>query len=256
MKVLFLIAMSLSSMIVSSQMVHQNDDGRTITIPVIFHVISSKKNVEIDSYVTSELIKKEIEDLNANYSASNDMTNLHSDFKSKVGNPNIKFYLADYKVKNGVSGIIRKTKPNKSSKIEPSNYLNIFITEGGNTTSMSPGHNVSINYKDVGKGGQTVTHELGHYFGLWHVWGSSNCRKIKWFSNRSDYIKDTPEQKNCTDISRKKPCPTVLDNSNKNFNNFMDYSSCRCMFTKEQAVKMRINIINDRPEIYKNSKIN
>ena len=241
---------------VSGQVKEAKDDNRTIKIPVIFHVISSENSPHIDSWVSTELIRKEIKDLNDNYSASNDMSNLHTEFKVKVGNPNIEFYLADFKGSDNVNGIIRvKTvrKYGTDNQIDTNKYLNIYISDDNNSTSMSPYHNVRINYKDLGAGGQTVTHELGHYFGLWHVWGASNCRKIKLFSNRNDFIEDTPEQKNCTDLSRAKPCPDILNNTNINFNNFMDYSACRCMFTEKQAIEIRNNIIKYRPEIFSNS---
>ena len=114
-------------------------------------------------------------------------------------------------------------------------------------------HKVHVNFRNIGDGGHSVTHELGHYFGLWHVWGKSNCKKIKIGTSRTDDIADTPTQTNCTDKSRNKTCPEILTKRNFNANNFMDYSSCRIMFTKGQAKEMRKNIINHRFNMYANS---
>ena len=87
--------------------------------------------------------------------------------------------------------------------------------------------------------GRTLTHEVGHYFGLRHIWGDdSNC------NTTTDYVADTPKQNNDTN-----GCPThpQLSCSNtKMFQNFMDYSNDVCMnlFTAGQVDRMEI-ILND-----------
>ena len=233
------------------------DDDRTIKIPVIFHIISSGDQ-QVNDKVTYELILKEIEDLNKNYSASIDMSKLHEDNKVPIGKPKIQFYLADVIDNNKEKGVIRSIGSKKHRNhhaINSMETLNICVGNFGSVTQMSSpnNHKVHINYNNIGKGGNTVTHELGHYFGLWHVWGKSNCKKIKLFSDKDDNISDTPMQKNCTDLSRKKACPKELNKKNINCNNFMDYSSCRVMFSKEQAKKIRNSIRRDRPKMYDNS---
>ncbi len=87
--------------------------------------------------------------------------------------------------------------------------------------------------------GRTLTHEVGHYFGLRHIWGDdSNC------ITTTDYVADTPKQNNDTN-----GCPThpQLSCSNtKMFQNFMDYTNDVCMnlFTAGQVDRMEI-ILND-----------
>jgi hypothetical protein len=86
------------------------------------------------------------------------------------------------------------------------------------------------------KKGRTTTHEIGHFFGLFHLWGdgNSNCG--------NDFCGDTPIDKNpnvdtdCLDSSN---CtgPFTIDQ----LENYMDYSpdACMNMFSKDQVLRMR-----------------
>src|SRR5690606_1306764 len=86
--------------------------------------------------------------------------------------------------------------------------------------------------------GRTLVHEMGHYFGLRHLWGNEegSC-------TNTDYMKDTPWQREanfgCSDF------PSVSCPSEKNgdmFMNFMDYSNdtCSLLFTKNQVEFMQL----------------
>jgi hypothetical protein len=74
-----------------SQVKNINDDGKKIRIPVVVHVMYSNA----DENIPDSLIVNEINDLNLDFSAKNDMSTIDSDFKALVGNPNIEFYLLD-----------------------------------------------------------------------------------------------------------------------------------------------------------------
>lgn len=237
------------------------DDGRTIKIPVVFHIIPTK-DTNIPERISNEIIQRELKEINENYSAKNDKTLLHEDFIELVGNPNISFHLAELDdTDNENRGIIRYEKPIKVKhvkSINPKKYLNILIGDFGSASDVlltkSIPKPVKINYRSVGDRSNTITHEVGHYLGLWHVWGSGNCRKIKTpWRNKSDYISDTPQQGNCTDVKREKSCPPINIEKTPNYNNFMDYSSCRCFFTIEQAKTMRSKIIKFQQNLYTNS---
>ncbi len=93
--------------------------------------------------------------------------------------------------------------------------------------------------------GRTLTHESGHWLGLWHIWGDdSNC-------SGSDYVTDTPNQE-----TENYDCPTtagavVTDactaaSPGVNYQNYMDYSDDKCMvmFTAGQKARMQAVMAN------------
>ncbi len=81
--------------------------------------------------------------------------------------------------------------------------------------------------------GRTTTHEVGHFFGLRHIWGDvEGC-------GGTDYVDDTPPQNGNTagcPSHPQKECPA--DNPVvKMFQNYLDYTDDQCMnfFTQGQA---------------------
>ena len=89
--------------------------------------------------------------------------------------------------------------------------------------------------------GRTLTHEVGHYLGLRHIWGDGNC-------SVDDFVDDTPLAD--TDNGEySSPCtfPNPDDNTvcvsgePEMFQNYMDYTDDICMnlFTEGQKTRMR-----------------
>ena len=100
----------------------------------------------------------------------------------------------------------------------------------------SGGSNLSI---------RSLTHEIGHYFGLPHTWGGSNTPGLASNCSLDDGIADTPNtigsQASCgaaygggTVLTSFNPCGPLA-----NVQNYMDYSSCARMFTLGQRAVMR-----------------
>jgi hypothetical protein len=87
--------------------------------------------------------------------------------------------------------------------------------------------------------GRTLTHEMGHFFGLRHIWGDvSSC------STATDYVDDTPVQNSSTN-----GCPAHPQTSCSNtkmFQNYLDYTDDACMniFTQGQVVRMNFVAAN------------
>lgn len=95
--------------------------------------------------------------------------------------------------------------------------------------------------------GRTLSHELGHFFNIWHIWGntqvgSGNC-------NDDDGIGDTPRQRdanqNCPN-GVKPNCSNESHPGGEMYMNFMDYSGDKCikMFTEQQVAVMHKEIDN------------
>jgi hypothetical protein len=131
-------------------------------------------------------------------------------------------------------------------------YLNIWICSlfgrslGYATIPGGPADKdgVVINYDVFGNTGflrppydkgRTATHEVGHWLGLKHLWGDTNCG--------SDDVDDTPSQLsynfNCPSFPHVTSCSP--NNNGDMFMNYMDFTNDACMnmFSTGQKRKMR-----------------
>lgn len=84
--------------------------------------------------------------------------------------------------------------------------------------------------------GRTATHEMGHFFGLRHIWGDGGCAI-------DDYCEDTPPaSSSSTGCNLSKTTCETLDMTQ----NFMDYTDDACMslFTNDQRDRIRTVIEN------------
>lgn len=85
--------------------------------------------------------------------------------------------------------------------------------------------------------GRTLTHELGHYLNLNHIWGDRFCG--------DDLVSDTPQHDSsnggCPDVSHLSAC---FDNPLELTMNYMDYTNdaCMYMFTAGQAQRQQAHL--------------
>jgi hypothetical protein len=160
---------------------------------------------------------------------------------------------------------------------DPDQYMNIWVIDMSDNvlgyaqfptieTALSPVNDmynygglattdgVVLEYRAVGNvgaatapfnKGRTATHEIGHWLGLWHINGDSNCG--------NDYVSDTPEQSSLTT-----GCPNTIGSAvaagcsnspnppGKMYQNYMDYSDDRCLtlFTTGQKARMQAVLAN------------
>jgi hypothetical protein len=91
--------------------------------------------------------------------------------------------------------------------------------------------------------GRTLTHEVGHYLGLRHIWGDGACA--------TDYCNDTPPaagQNTGTPTSYPLNAGSCPSNSpdGEMFMNFMDYTRdpFKYMFTPDQSTRMLTTMVN------------
>ncbi|MFO0356591.1 MAG: T9SS type A sorting domain-containing protein [Sphingobacteriaceae bacterium] len=87
--------------------------------------------------------------------------------------------------------------------------------------------------------GRTATHEVGHWVGLRHVWGDSNCG--------NDFCNDTPTQQTANYGCVAFPHVTCSNGPNGDmFMNFMDYGDDPClkMFSKDQMYRAQLIMAN------------
>ena len=130
-------------------------------------------------------------------------------------------------------------------------YINIIVNDADGNLGYAPlggagnGDGVVINKEAFGAGagcgqvnpqspfhlGRTLTHEVGHYLNLDHLWGNGGC-------SSDDRVSDTPMQGDSSEGcpgSNKSTC-----GSRDLHMNYMDYSNdaCMYMFTAGQTARM------------------
>lgn len=119
------------------------------------------------------------------------------------------------------------------SNTETDQTAGVVVMSGSVGSLLSPGTASPYQY------GRTLTHELGHFFGLRHITGDSNCG--------NDYCADTPPQNALTSGC---PTPGALNGCTpsvpKMFENYMDYSNDICLntFTLNQSERCQVVMLN------------
>jgi hypothetical protein len=221
-----------------------------VVIPVRWHVVRSGNSISQgnipDSWITSQ-----IQVLNQAYAGTGfSFTHAGTDRTT-----NRRWYTGCYN-----SGTERKMK--QALAIDPANNLNMYSCSpsGGilgyayfpNSFPESDyRHGVVLLDQSLPGGsaspynlGDTATHEVGHYLGLYHTF-QGGC------TGQGDYIDDTPAE-----ASAAFGCPAGRDTCSSPgldpIYNFMDYTDDACMdeFTTDQNSRMHAMTSTYRPTLY------
>lgn len=96
--------------------------------------------------------------------------------------------------------------------------------------------------------GRTMTHEVGHFLGLRHIWGDTNTCPATNTTADKDFVADTPAANapNYGCVANTNTCPS--NPGNDMIENYMDYTDDTCMniFTVGQASRIT-TVMNNSP---------
>ena len=249
---------------------------KLITIQCVVHVVAKTD----EENITDAQIESQIEVLNQDYRGTNsDRSSVPDPWTSLTADPNIQFALAKKdpkgKATNGITrvqttrdsfGTGDSVKTKAGGGIPPwatDRYLNIWVCNLGDGLlgyAQFPGgpaktDGVVVLYTAFGtKGaasapfnlGRTMTHEVGHWLNLRHIWGDTNdC-------SGSDQVSDTARAQ--MPNYGKPDWPHISCNNGPNgdmFMNYMDYvdDAAMFMFTQGQAARMNATLAGPRKKL-------
>lgn len=224
------------------------DNLGVVNIPVYVHVVYSNAQQN----VSDQQINSQINVLNNDFRASNnDINQVPSEFAGLVADSEINFTLAGtFRHSNSTSAwstndAVKAAYP----PVTPSTHLNIWvcnISGGILGYAQFPGgpsatDGVVVLYSSLPGGsaapynqGRTLTHEVGHYLNLRHIWGDGRCKQ-------DDFVADTPSSDGpnygCPSF------PTVNCRSTDMTMNYMDYVDDACMYMFSEGQKSRMRTI-------------
>lgn len=251
---------------------HQKSN-EVVVLPVVVHVIFNTNAQNIDSLQ----IASQLDVLNEDFRKLNENINIvEGGFVDLAADIQLEFRLVDRDPSgNPTNGITRSFTTNPAiggndfdyfdeskggvKAWDPTRYINIWcvnINSAGGDLGFAKfpsdgaidGDGMVIDYKYFGTTGtaaasqpwhlgRTGTHEMGHYLGLFHIWGDEDdCMG-------SDEIDDTPVQETssfgCPSYPFFDTCTPNGDGIN--FFNYMDFTDdeCMAMFTIGQKEVMR-----------------
>jgi len=217
------------------------DTGAAVTggvINVYFHVVNKGTGMA-NGDVSASMITSQINVLNAAYASTGWSFNLVSVDRTT----NATWF-------NGCDTSTNETAMKNSLRIGTADDLNLYTCNPGggllgwatfpnSYTSAPKKDGVVMLYSSVPGGGavpydegDTATHEVGHWMGLYHTF-QGGCQKT------NDYVSDTPAEK-----SAAFGCPTARDTCAGTgidpIKNFMDYTDDSCMnaFSAGQDARM------------------
>ena len=248
-----------------------------LTIPVVVHIVykTSSQNISTNQ------ILSQIDILNDDFRKNNsDASSIPPAFSGVAADTEIEFCLAVRDPSNNVTTGITRTYTSSSSFSTNDNmkhtstggidawntdkYLNIWVCNMSDgilgyaqfpNTGSANEDGVVCTYTAFGNTGtasypydegRTLTHEVGHWLNLRHIWGDSYCG--------NDYVSDTPAHEEANYA-----CPTYPHSSNcsgtgtsgEMFMNYMDYTNdaCMFMFSTGQKSRMRATLNGSRSSL-------
>ncbi len=251
----------------------------TVTIPVVVHVVyqNATENISNAQAISQvQVLNDDFAKLNADAIKVTQPT-----FSTVASGAQIRFCLAQRDpLGNATTGVVhysttvstfgtndnvKNSATGGATAWDVTKYVNIWVCDMGTsllgygefpTGSLSNTWGLVLNYRYTGSGGsaqapfnlgRTGTHEFGHCFNLFHIWGDDNGA-----CSGSDQCADTPNQANASGGTfpqgsiQTDACATA--SPGYMWMNYMDYTddNAMYMFTAGQVARMEA-VVNTAP---------
>jgi len=256
--------------------------GTLYTVPIVFHVILQSQS-QINAVIAQ--IPQQVATLNRDFRKQNSDTSvIRSIFKPLASDIEIEFCLAvrdpNGNAANGYTTTVTTHAPwdpdtegddMKSAANGGHNawnttkYVNVWVVDiAGSQFGGTAGYayigsagvhgssvdGIVLDYSlGFGSNNRSLSHEMGHYFGLYHTWGNvGGC-------SDDDGISDTPESSTANYDCNfgVNSCNTGAGDLPDQVENHMDYSTCPVMFTTQQKAVMRNILTGVRASLITNN---
>jgi len=259
-------------------------DTIILTIPVVFHILhqNGPENIPNEQVLDAMVV------LNRDYRRLNeDLNQVCCGFQDIAGDIHLEFKLATIDPEGNCTNGIDRIRTSETfvgdngSKLNwwPRNkYLNVWtvqtIRSGAAGYSQypsavegpnAPADGVLLLHDYIGRDNQpdgwtgsefrsrALTHEVGHWLNLQHVWGDTNGEDGAPPGHMSptcgdDAVEDTPWTRGwnfCPDPAASNNCNDTIF---ENYQNYMEYSYCSRMFTEGQNERMRAALASSLAE--------
>ena len=247
--------------------------GAAYIIPVVFHVIHTYGDENISDAQILDALKQ----LNIQYRKQNpDTASIVSQFKSIAADCEIEFRIAqldpDGNCTSGITRTVSNLTHTGDHRVKelvhwpPHKYLNVYICSqaaGLAGHAMMPAaadtmpqwDGIVMQHSYVGTIGTSeyfrrtvLSHEVGHFLNLQHIWGGNNVPGYYYLPVASqgncaydDDVDDTPNTIGWQTCNVSGATCGELDN----VQNYMDYAYCGLMFTEGQKTRMHAALNSD-----------
>ena len=260
---------------------NQTSTSTILIVPVVFHIIHNygPENIS-DAQILDAMavLNRDYRKLNA------DTANIIPAFQGLAADMEVEFRLATLdpsgNCTNGIERIAsyRTHNADDNSKLNPwpnNMYLNIWTIadfgpthQGAAAYAYLPNNAIPDDEDGIislssyvgsigtsnGNNSRTLTHEIGHFLNLQHVWGNTNDPGV---SCGNDGVSDTPITKGwdyCPSSNFDVCTAGVIEN----FQNFMEYSYCDVMFTPGQKTRLLAalnNAVQNRNNLWQTANL-
>lgn len=263
-----------------------NDADTIYQIPIVVHVLHD--GVTTEQNVTDAQIDQMVENLNKDFARTNeDAAQTRPLFLNVASSVDIQFVLAQVDPEGyattGINRVVtdhgtfdpwtethfpKYTSEGGADSWNTDWYCNIWICDLTGGTGLGPvGYSTLPSYHGMMEDGivldyvqivydevsRTITHEMGHYWGLYDLAGEygADC-------SIDDGFEDTPNCSNallgvdCDESNDLNSCDDGPGDLPDQYENFKCYSNCKNMFTIEQATYMKYNLENTRISLLAN----